>query len=61
MKTKPSEFLIELFLLLAIAIAVQTVYATIIRPKLTCPIAIPCNIDNMLTTKMKSSVATPRI
>jgi biopolymer transport protein ExbB/TolQ len=32
-KAKSSEFLIELFLLLFIAIAVQTVYATIIRPK----------------------------
>jgi biopolymer transport protein ExbB/TolQ len=32
-KPKSSEFLIELFLLLFIAIAVQTVYATIIRPK----------------------------
>jgi biopolymer transport protein ExbB/TolQ len=31
-KPQSSDFLVELFLLLAIAIAVQTVYATIIRP-----------------------------
>jgi biopolymer transport protein ExbB/TolQ len=32
-KSKSSDFLIEVFLLLFIVIAVQTVYATIIRPK----------------------------
>src|SRR5687768_17009544 len=32
-KPKSSDFLIEIFLLLAIVIAVQAVYATVIRPK----------------------------
>ena len=32
-KSKSSEFLMEIFTLLIIVIAVQTVYATVIRPK----------------------------